>query len=117
MAGRQILFEKWAETDAAAAAAAANYVLENPERCPPALIGTISHAIGTSDSASALKWVNQFPGGPYFDQAASNAALWMGMPHPDEARQLIARMSDPEMRKDSLRNVEKQQALGNGEGH
>ena len=107
--GRQILFEKWAKTDAAAAAKAANYVLENPNRCPPALVRTItlglasiSHDVRTNDPAYVLEWVNQFPEGPYLDQAADAAAGWMGIPYPDEAKQLIARISDPEMRKECL---------------
>ena len=95
--------------------AAANYVLTSPDRCPPKLIETISKELVLTDPAIARKWVELFPEGPHFDEAADEAVWNLAMDHPDEALRLISRISNPEVKKQALQRVDKFQKIKRGE--
>ncbi len=110
--GRPVLFEKWAKDDALAAA---NYVMENPERCSPKLIETISEGVKLSDPAIAREWVAHFPAGPYLDEAADKAVWLLAGDSPDEARELASQISDPGRRDSALKRVEFHQKVKRGE--
>jgi RNA polymerase sigma factor (sigma-70 family) len=110
--GREKLFEKWAKVDSIAAA---DYVVANPDRCPPKLIQTISKTLNLNDPAIATKWVEHFPAGPHFDAAADEAVWNLAMDHPDEALRLASRISDPKVKERALQRVDKHQAIKRGE--
>jgi len=110
--GREKLFEKWAKVDSVAAA---DYVLTNPDRCPPKLIQTISKTLNLNDPAIATKWVERFPAGPHFDAAADEAVWNLAMDHPDESLRLASRISDPKVKERALQRVDKHQAIKRGE--
>lgn len=110
--GREQLFTKWAKVDSVAAA---NHVLTNPDRCPPKLIETISKALVLTDPAIAREWVERFPEGPHFDEAADEAVWNLAMDHPDEALRLTSRISNPEVKKRALQRVDKFQKIKRGE--
>ncbi len=110
--GREKLFQQWAKVDSVAAA---NYVLTNPDRCPPKLIEVISKTMILNDPAIATQWVERFPEGPYFDEAADEAVWNLALDHPNEALRLTARISNPEVRKRALQRVDKHQKIKRGE--
>ena len=78
-------------------AAAGNHVLAHPERLGPELMGEIAGAYSYKDAAGLIAWIDQFPEGPYFDEAAASAAVYVrGRPGIQE---LIAKIKDPELRR------------------
>lgn len=110
--GREKLFEKWAKVNSAAVA---SYVLANSDRCPPKLIEAISKTMILNDPAIATQWVERFPEGPYFNEAADEAVWNLALDHPNEALRLTSRISNPEVRKRALQRVDKHQKIKRGE--
>ncbi|HEY1120380.1 MAG TPA: hypothetical protein VGE67_02220 [Haloferula sp.] len=94
-AGRSELFSKWAEKDPAAAA---NYVMEHPDRLDPRLISTIASVVMNGDRSVGLEWVQTFPEGPYFDQAAAATLPYIYQRWPDQAAQIFELIQDPKLK-------------------
>lgn len=100
---RRNLFRAWTKV---APAAAANHVLAHPDRLPPELMKEIVGAFGQSfaNRVEVIEWVSGFPEGPYFDAAASAAAIYArGAP---ELNELIQKIQNPEMRQQAMKQAE-----------
>ena len=94
-AGRTGLFEKWAQKDPAAAA---NYVMEHPDRLEPRLISAIASVVVSGDKKVGLEWVQTFPEGPYFDEAAGATVPYLYQIWPDQTAQIIGLIQDPKLK-------------------
>ena len=94
--GRSDLFRQWGLKDAAEAA---EYVMDHPERISPTVMEQIANSIlSRYGYQKSLDWVQQFPGGPYFDNAAVGVIGPLMDMHPDQARELAAQISHPKIR-------------------
>ncbi len=89
--------------------------MENPDRCSPKLIETISEGLKLGDPVIAREWLGHFPVGVYFDEAADKAVWLLAGDSPDEARELASRISDPGLRDIALKRVEFHQKVKRGE--
>lgn len=107
------LFRRWAEKDPAAAA---NFVIESPERAGSDKISIIAGVVARGDPLVALEWVQNFPEGPGFDMAASGIISYINDEHPKEALELAALISEPKLREKAINDTEiKQRATRNRE--
>lgn len=100
---REMLLAGWGASDPAAAA---NYVIANPERIPPEMMSSVLAYFARAHPAQALDWVQDFPPGPYFDAAASMVIIQIGENYPDTAKELAALIADPKSRTEALAEVE-----------
>jgi hypothetical protein len=99
---REAIFEKWAAADPAAAA---NHLMDHPERFNPKLIKPVADAVLSRDASVGFEWVQEFPDGPHFDYAAYMAIDYMRKAHPDEAKQLAELIGDPGLKKNALERI------------
>lgn len=109
---RRELIHAWGERDPEAAA---DYVMAHPDRCEPALIGSISRDSANPSLEEDLAWANRFPAGPYFDAAAYAVAPRIARLHLEEACQLAERIGNEELRKQFMERAELIRKLANGE--
>jgi RNA polymerase sigma factor (sigma-70 family) len=95
------LFWSWAKI---APVAAANHVLANPDRLAPGLMEDIVGGYSSyRHDNDIIVWVSTFAEGPYFDSAASSAAIYArGQPGIEE---LIAKIKDPKLREAAEKQV------------
>lgn len=93
--GRNELFAQWAQTDPAAAA---NYILENPQRVQPRDLASVVGVVVNSDPQVGLKWIEAFPQGEYFDSALYGSISYIAQINPGEAMRLIDLMQDQELK-------------------
>ncbi len=100
--GYGILFGRWAREDPAAAA---NYVMANSERVGAEKIAGIAEVVALGDPLVALDWVQSFPDGAYFDQAASGVIPHIKDVHQKEALELAALISDPKLREEATKRT------------
>lgn len=94
---RRALLMEWANSEPAEAV---NHIIGNPERISPVVVNYI---VGEAINANRLgfdgiEWVNQFPPGPYYDQAAAAVVRRLERFHPEEARQWAASIGNAELR-------------------
>ena len=100
---RHGLFRKWAAADPTAAA---NYVLANPDRISPKIMGTVVEVVVRDHPAAGVDWIQNLPDGPYFDAAARVAVVHIADAAPKTAGELAALITDPAIRKESLDIIE-----------
>ncbi|MBC7979726.1 MAG: hypothetical protein H7Y36_04095 [Armatimonadetes bacterium] len=100
--GYGILFTRWAREDPAAAA---NYVMANSERVGAEKITVIAATVARGDPLAALDWVQNFPDGAYFDQAAFGVIAYIKDAHLKEALELAALISDPKLREEAIKRT------------
>ena len=103
---RHRLFRKWASADPAAAA---NYVLANPDRISPKVMGTVVEVVVRDQPAVGVDWVQNLPQGPYFDAAARVAVVHIADGNPKAAQELAALITDPAIQKESVDIIEAKQ--------
>ena len=96
------LFKTWGQYDPAAAA---NYVMNHPERLEASLISDISWR-SSSDPRTIIDWVKKFPQGVYMDAAARGAVNAFILDKPDLANESAALIGDPKMRATALSEIE-----------
>ena len=97
--GYGVLFTRWAREDPAAAA---NYVMANSERVGADKITVIAATVARGDPLAALDWVQNFPDGAYFDQAALGVIGYIKDAHLKEALELASLISDPKLREKAI---------------
>gem|GEM_PF-6327589 len=102
--GRSNLLAKWAQFDPAAAA---NFVIGNPERADPSEIKGITMAVIRNSWESGLEWVEHFPPGPYLDAAARAAVAQIHRSRPEEAQRYAAMIENEELREQSMTEIQK----------
>lgn len=102
-------FQAWASADPGMAA---NYVLANPERLSPELMGHVLTPFARDQPAAAIAWVQLFPPGQHLDAAVSAVVVQIRETDPDTARALAARISDSEKRATSLDLIERYNSPG-----
>jgi hypothetical protein len=102
--GRSRLLVKWAEFDPAAAA---NFVIGNPERADPSEIKGITMAVMRNNWESGLEWVEHFPPGPYLDYAARAVVVKTYRSRPEEAQRYAAMIENEELREQSMTEIQK----------
>ena len=107
------LLGKWAEADPAAAA---NFLIANPDRNNEYVMGAVVEVVSKNDPWRGVDWVQSFPEGPVFDTAARTAARWIAWDHPDEARKLAGMIEDPRLRLEALQSIQDAQGEKAG-GH
>lgn len=93
------VFRKWAERDPAAAA---NHVMEHPERTGTDKMSTIAGVVAKGDPLVALDWVQNFPDGPHFDSAAAGIINSINDSYPDQALELAALIGDVRLREEAI---------------
>ncbi len=94
--GREALLAKWAEVDAAGAA---NYIIQHPERLGPEMIKPVTKTVVSVDFESGMEWVQGLPKGEYFDDATSEATLFLlMMEDKGRAKQLAGKVGSEELR-------------------
>lgn len=96
------LFTKWGEYDPASAA---NYALSAPDKFPPSLMRGIVSKFTVAHPAEALEWIQNFPVGPYFDEAAFTVISEIGFAYPDTAEELADLISDPKTKNESMKII------------
>lgn len=101
--GRHQLSIAWAKTDPQAAV---RHVMAHPDRMPPRLLESIVGAGQFGDSAPTLRWVSELPPGLYYDAAAKGVAIYFRDYQPDEAREIVLRMTDPKLREEALKQLD-----------
>jgi len=102
--GRSRLLLKWTQFDPAAAA---NFVIGNPERADPSEITGITMAVIRNKWESGLEWVEHFPPGPYLDAAARAAIAQIYRSRPEEAQRYAAMIENEALREQSMTEIQK----------
>ena len=99
---RTVMMHKWAQLDAAAAA---NFIMSDPERYGVHLIHPIADVVLVRELWNGIQWVQTFPDGPYFDVAARIAVDYLREKYPNEAEQLAKLIGNKEIRERVLKRV------------
>jgi hypothetical protein len=98
---REKLFWKWGRIDPAAAA---NHLMEHPDRLPPELmheiVGSYFAKYLFDNKQADISFISQLPGGPYYDQAAFTAAIFVRGQH--GVYDLIEKIQDPELKQKAI---------------
>ncbi|MGJ8644180.1 MAG: hypothetical protein ACSHX9_12295 [Luteolibacter sp.] len=97
------LISAWGRADPSAAA---NYIVDNSDQFPPEMMVYVVAPYARDHTKNAIIWVQEFPPGPYFDAAVSAVVDQIGDTRFDKARELAARIGDPEIRNNSLRMID-----------
>ena len=95
-------FETWGSVDPGEAA---NYLVGNSDRFPPAMMKTVVAPYARDHTDDALAWVQEFPRGAYFDEAVSAVVDQIMDTRFEEARELAAKIGDAGMRNESLKMI------------
>ena len=101
-AARSDLLRRWATDDPAAAA---NYIIDNPQRLIPGEVVVVVEKVAMVDSLASYKWVQEFPSGTYYDSAAFAAIPYLA-DYPNEAASLAAKINDPALREKSFKRIQ-----------
>ena len=101
--GRLRLLVKWARSDPAAAA---NFVMENPERADANAIRQITHAVLETNYHGGLEWIEYFPAGPYLDAAARAAVMRTYRSSPEVAQRYASMIENEKLREQSMKEIE-----------
>lgn len=99
---RRVMMQKWAQLDPAAAA---NFVMSDPERYGAHLIHPIADVVLVREPWNGVEWVQTFPDGPYFDVAARIAVDYLREKYPNQAEQLAKLIGNKEIRERVLKRV------------
>jgi hypothetical protein len=94
--------------------AAARHVMEHPDRMPPRLMENIVGAGQFGDASPTLRWVSELPPGPYYDAAAKGVAIYFRDYQPEEAREIVLKMTDLKLREEALKKLDPQQESDGG---
>ena len=102
---RETLFCKWGRIDPVAAA---NHLMDHPDRLPPELMHAVVGSYGAkyllederAGKQAVIAFVSQLPEGPYFDQAAFTATICVR--GQDGVYDLIERIQDPELKQKAI---------------
>lgn len=109
--GRHQLSIAWAKSDPEAAV---RHVMAHPDRMPPRLLESIVGAGQFGDSAPTLRWVSELPPGPYYDAAAKGVAIYFRDYQPDQAREIVLKMTDPKLREEALKQLDQHRESDGG---
>jgi hypothetical protein len=102
--GRSRLLLKWAQFDPAAAA---NFVIGNPERADPSEIKGIVYAFMENNGKRGREWAELFPPGPYLDVAARAVVTRYYRASPEIAQRYAAMIENEELREQSMTEIQK----------
>lgn len=100
---RSGLVRVWAESDPAAAA---NYLMEHPDRFPTSNITIPAMAALARDLTTGIEWIQSLPDGPYFDAAADVAVTRLRQRgNSKEAHELASQIGDPATRRETMESA------------
>jgi RNA polymerase sigma factor (sigma-70 family) len=108
---RHQMITAWGKVDPEAAA---RHVMEHPDRMPPRLMENIVGAGQFGDASPTLRWVSELPPGPYYDAAAKGAAIYFRERAPEQAREIVLKMTNPKLREEALKKLEQQRKSDGG---
>jgi hypothetical protein len=69
------------------------------------VIPIVAGVVAKGDPLAALDWVQNFPEGPFFDQAAFGIISYIDDAHPKEASELATSISDSKLREEAIRRI------------
>lgn len=100
--GRIELYRAWAGRNADVAA---DHILAHPERLDEGLVTIVAEEVAHERPESSVEWIERFPEGPYFDAAASGVLPHIRGFFPQEARAIVSRIQDPDLRERGRRII------------